>query len=693
MKRATLYLVPILLCLSTLGCELVATFDRDKIPKGSGGTMARDSGMDARQEASTSDTDAEGPDSATPAEAGRDAGTDTAVLGCGNDKACLDEQYCSDDHACVTRLGTTGNNPCTRDRQCASGGGCCQGVCISLSQELHCGTSQGDDRTTCGDVCASDQYCDKEGAHTCQPRLANDGTHSCGRDRQCAAGGGCCQLSGSSIKCIVLNQNTHCGVSAGDDKTSCGVDCTSQTGTAACVAGSAPGCGCAADAECAAEQYCDTSTGRCVSRLVNDGTQTCARNRQCATGGGCCNKGDGLKCFSLSAADNCGQSGDGNSNTCGTNCAAQATHKVCVSDSTPVCGECNADSDCATGSGCCNHVCGSLTQNDQCGVAGCGTDCTVQAANKVCVDDSNDGTPVCGECNTDSDCASGSGCCGHVCVSLAQNSHCGATGCGADCAVLATNKVCYNSGTPSCGCNTDSDCATGSGCCNHVCGSLTRDSQCGENGCGTNCSALPTNKVCYNSGTPICGCNTDSDCASGSGCCNHVCGSLTRDSNCGATGCGNDCTALTTNKVCYNNAGTPSCGCNADSDCASGSGCCNHTCVSLTQNNHCGATGCGTNCSAHTTDKVCYNNAGTPACGCNADSDCASGSGCCNHLCVSLTQNNQCGVTGCGNNCTLGTSNTICISGTTPHCGCRNSGNQCAAPTPTCNSTTNLCGT
>lgn len=516
MKRSTRYLVTFLLCLSALGCELAATFDRDKIPRtptGAGGKgpidsgvdNEKDGGMDAAQDASPGKPDANGRDAmptggdALVAEAGRDAGPDAyidanadAQLGCPNDDACPDEQYCTDNtHACVSRLAT--GKACTRDRQCTTGGGCCQSFCVSLSQEAHCGTSAGDNRTTCGDQCASDQYCDNnDSAPSCKSRLANDAAHSCSRDRQCADGGGCCKLSDDSMKCVALNQNAHCGISSGDDNQTCGTDCTAPGRLGTCIQATVPGCGCGADDDCTGEQYC--SNGTCLARLVNDGTLACTRDRQCATGGGCC----GSVCTSLSQNNHCGATG------CGANCTAEATDKVCFDDGTPSCVQCNVDGDCATGSGCCNHVCVSLRQNGNCGVTGCGVNCTAEATNKVCVDV---GTASCVQCNVDGNCAANEGCCNHVCVSLAQNDHCGATGCGVNCAAQATDKVCFDDGTPSCGCTTDGDCATGSGCCSNVCVSLNQDNHCGTTGCGADCASGTWDKKCIIATLPyFCGC-------------------------------------------------------------------------------------------------------------------------------------------------------------------------------------------
>jgi hypothetical protein len=326
---------------------------------GAGGMdAAKDATPDANRRDSTPDVR-----DAVVTEAGRDAGPDGYVdakisgdavidanLGCANDTACIDQEYCNDNsHACVLRVAT--GNACMRDRQCAAGGGCCQNYCVSLSQETHCGTSG------CGNVCTSDQYCDSHNSVACRPRLVNNGTYTCSRDRQCAAGGGCCD----SV-CTSLSQNNHCG-------------------------------------------------------------------------------------------------------SCAANCTAETTNRVCVDDGTPICRECNVDGDCATGKGCCNHVCLSLTRPDNCGVSGCGTNCAGQATNRVCVDD---GTPGCG-CNVDGDCATGEGCCNHVCSPFVQtDTQCGVTGCETNCTLGTSNRKCITGTPPHCGCENGGDCSAPTNQCDTV---------------------------------------------------------------------------------------------------------------------------------------------------------------------------------------------------------------------------------
>jgi hypothetical protein len=266
MKRTTQCLLVVLLVWPTIGCQLAVNFDRDKIPAPDSGAITGDnptptdetSGTAAvthtvptedkttpptvpneevpiigdRSDASaagdadvTSTVDGETPSSSdaniahspdaavTPPKTATDAPKNAAGdagYSCAGDTFCEQSQYCSDGNACAARLVNESNAACSRDRQCAHGGGCCEGRCVSLSNEAHCGASAGDGQKTCGSVCAEGQYCDRS---DCACALRLDNGKSCGRDKECKSNG-CC-----NSQCISLSQDKNCG------RAGCGQEC------------------------------------------------------------------------------------------------------------------------------------------------------------------------------------------------------------------------------------------------------------------------------------------------------------------------------------------------------------------------------------------------------------------------------------------------------------------------------------
>jgi hypothetical protein len=111
-------------------------------------------------------------------------------LRCQNDSACGQAEYCNQEHACVARQAD--GNQCGRDRQCEPGFGCCNKVCISLSQTSHCGISGGADATTCGVDCDDHQFC--TGNDTCTGGACVHSGNPC--DDACAQ---CNELTDSCI--------------------------------------------------------------------------------------------------------------------------------------------------------------------------------------------------------------------------------------------------------------------------------------------------------------------------------------------------------------------------------------------------------------------------------------------------------------------------------------------------------------
>jgi len=592
MQRATRSFLILLLLFAT-GCELVASFDREKIglkpgdsgipkPPGDTGAPLLDGEI----------TDAEPGDSPIKdSQVGIADVASDAAQGCADDSACLENQFCDDAHACAERLANNGTNRCSRNRQCSTDGGCCQNVCVSLRIEAHCGKSADGDAATCAIACQDTQYCDSV-TRICLDRFDNDGEHECARDRQCKVGGGCCRLSSGVSKCISLTADSHCGASTGDDQATCGTDCTVLNGTGSCIASSnPPGCGCGDDSECTTDQYCDSSSGSCRPRLANN--EACKRDREC-TSGGCCN----LICISLTQDGHCGANG------CGIDCGS-STNRACLSD-TRICG-CIDDSNCAT-------------------AEYCGTD-RVCAARKI-----NDGAST---CSRDRQCQAGGGCCGAVCVSLSQAGHCGSSGgdtattCGDNCSINSAGHACLVS---ACGCNTDTDCPTdrycngsshqcvlqldigadcagnrqcaSNSCCSTTskCVDLTQPATCGASGCGTDCTSSADGHACVSS---ACGCTTDGDCAA--------------DRYCGAS------------SKCVARLGVGG-SCDRERMCASG-GCCSTICVDLTLPATCGTSACGTNCSAQVTNKACIATP-IPHCGCNNPAtDCDTSETCTSNSC------------------------------------------------------------
>lgn len=179
--------------------------------------------------------------------------------------------------------------------------------------------------------------------------------------------------------------------------------------------------------------------------------------------------GDEPDCNENAVIDTCditnGTSQDCNTNGIPDGCEASSPNPPCC-----------ADSDCISGSLCCDNICVATA---------CCDDATCGAGAVCCVD-----TCFAGDCCGDLDCAAGSLCCGNTCTA----GSCCATD---DCDQGAGEVCCGNACTAIIECCADSDCGLFGTCCNdNTCvsggGACCTDNDCGAGApfcCGNSCSA------------------------------------------------------------------------------------------------------------------------------------------------------------------------------------------------------------
>lgn len=522
---------------------------------------------------------------------------------------CHGNTDCGSTQACVGRNCAS----CSADSQCRAGQLCVSGACVpgNCRSVLDCGTGQLCLNNQCG-ACANDTQCGT--GRLCLPGAGGlrCTAASCRLPSDCANSGELCvnnqcQACSGTNPCTngqICNSLGRCVV--GDCFTN--LDCTGPKAGYACIAGNCTPC--AVNTDCAASGYV-CAAGTC--RVGN-----CTQPADCAVPGQLCLNNACVGCA--------------NSLQC-------PTGQVCDADSLCHPGNCTSNFECVTGV--CNaRVCGSCTQDTQCGLG------------KLCMS----GTCVIGNCRTRTDCANGQLCNGNLCGACAP----GNTQCG-------SGQVCDVDGLCKTGnCTNDSNCTGGKLCLARTCTNCSADSQC------------TSGKICVLGGCATGVCHSDADCSAGQGLCDTNPGSGT------AWTCrpcspfnGTSGTTCGAGRVC-DGAGLCHFGnCVTNGTCSGGQVCTNYSCVSCTQDSQCSSgqlcigaackagnchgTGSDPNIDCAATNGICT--ASNVCVGnCRANTDCAV-TGYCDvnttHLCTTCTGPGQCGV---GKVCTPGGGGNTCVT-------------------------------
>lgn len=291
MERTAQIFIAVLSLLSASGCQLVAHFDHEKIPNdwaamdGADGSTPKGDGAVVRARNTTGSAGKAGTVAqAAGGSAGKFARAGNGGAGrAGNGSAGRTGHGGADDASGGNAgAGKGGANEASGGKtdhigggEGGAGGAGAGGAGGSLDAGVTDAAQEGgaDAEITCAQdtECGAERYCNQEAQNkTCVIRLSNIINAACNRNRQCAAGGGCCRGV-----CIALSQNNHCGVSAGDDQQTCGDDCTDNDTGHACQANA---CGCDQDGDCPSNRFCNISF-QCEMKF-GDG-KPCEQDRQC----------------------------------------------------------------------------------------------------------------------------------------------------------------------------------------------------------------------------------------------------------------------------------------------------------------------------------------------------------------------------------------------------------------------------
>ena len=216
---------------------------------------------------------------------------------CAADSDCIDGYYCASGGTCTAKQA---GGTCTTAKECGSGfcvdGYCCNAKCDGLCQS--CKATPG----SCTSVTT--------------PRSSCGGSGTCGTKK----------CDGVSPSCVFPQADVSCPDTCSTDWS--GVMSSACNGAGACGTGSKNSCN--------SDQYCNTNTSGCASKLASGASSTCTKDIQCQSGT-CC----GGHCATTSNdKSNCG--------VCGKTCAS---NQVCSAGS------------CVCGSGTCggSDLCGTWT--------------------------------------------------------------------------------------------------------------------------------------------------------------------------------------------------------------------------------------------------------------------------------------------------------------------------------------------
>jgi hypothetical protein len=411
---------------------------------------------------------------------------------------------------------------CGSNKLCGqiNGQGPCSEAAADLCQSATCGTSS-DLCVPAQNGCASDadcgmtQYCNAT-TFTCAARLPNganlpkDALHNGQCTAQLAAivcasaicndvTNTCAAPNGAICTAAAQCQNDYCGSNSlcgranhetGCTKATQGLDC--QSGNCSSNSVCIPPQGCATSGECRTDQYCDTVTLTCVTKLI-PGTPVPA--------GTCTQETAAEYCVSGACNPTTGTCAVKNGEACQT--AADCTSGICGDNH--LCGIANGDGPCTDANA---HLC----QSSECG-----------PASRACVPDDKG-------CNVDADCAATEYCnvTTHACSAKqipgetlpTDDEHDG--DCSTELAAAVCSSAACNPVTNTCAVKNEEACGSAKDCVSNYCGS---NGKCGlaigDTGCtDANESAVCQSGDCSQSGrcVPKGGCAVSEDCPSGSYC-------------------------------------------------------------------------------------------------------------------------------------------------------------------------------
>jgi uncharacterized repeat protein (TIGR01451 family)/MYXO-CTERM domain-containing protein len=417
--------------------------------------------------------------------------------------ACLADSDCGGPTSgTVCDNGNGGTFTCIPGCRGTGGNGCMTGlVCSSTTSAI--GTCAVPTGCNVDADCSGGKWC-KETNHTCADKIANGGPIPTDPPHMSPTLNGTCTAAAGALVCqsgVCDANDNKCGYATGDGP------CTQANGGTVCRSGACsanggvciPAGGCAVDADCAANQWCDTPAFACTPKIPNGQAVPSAAGHNPTLNGTCTTAAGAAVCASgvCDTNDNlCGYAdGDGPCTQAngGTVCRSGlcSASGVCIPTAT-----CNTDADCPA--------------NDWCNVSA--HQCTPKLANgtQVPTDSGHTNPTLDGTCTAAAGalvCASG------VCDT--SDNLCGyATGDGpctqADGAAVCRSGLCATAG-PNAGlcvaCLADTDCPAGTPICSSTnqCVACTMDADCGGSMSG---------KVCGPAFTCIDGCRG----ALGNGC-------------------------------------------------------------------------------------------------------------------------------------------------------------------------------
>jgi hypothetical protein len=655
MSSRNVFVIGVLLALADVGCQLVATFDEDKIPKR---TQRGDSSVEPSKDFYICNPDKEecsavcGNGTVEPGETCDPMSS--CPTGCDDGTACTDDIAAGDAQTC--------NFICKHEpiRKCVNDDHCCPAGC-NYSHDSDCTTSCGNGTVEPGETCDPTLLCPTDcsdgnsctvdttigSVSNCNTACSHELITRCGNNDQCCPAG-CNSINDRDCTKSCGNGTVEPGETCDppescpancDDGTACTIDtltgsaancnaaCSHQTITA-CKADDGccpPGCNAGSDTECSSS---------CGNGTVEPG-ETCDPSDACPTD---CN--DGNACTIDSMTGNAAY------------CTAACTHQTIT--------------DCQNGDGCCPAGCTAQNDGDcsaHCGngVLEPGETCDPSSA---CPTDCSDGN----SCTIDTVTGNATSCtaaCVHQTITECKSGdHCCPAGCNAredgDCPAHCNNAELEPGET----CDPISSCPTA---CNDGNGCTIDTLTGGADNCTASCSYQPITECKSNDGCCPAGCNAnrDSDCPAH---CNNAelepgetcdpistCPTSCSDGNActidNATGSADNCTAACSYQPitqCRNNDGCcpSSCTANDDDNCSATCGngvietgeTCDpaETCPSSCDDNiGCtldSLTGSASNCSAacsHQPISQCKHGDRCCPAGCNAlnDDDCSASCG------------------------------------------------------------------
>mgnify|MGYP003111598960 CR=1 FL=1 len=572
-------LIAVVASLALAGCQLVVSFDRDRLD---GGESPMDADVDSGRDTGVPDA-SDGGDGGVMPECGNsivedgeecddgmdgddeDGCTDLCEFTCEVDSECEDDDdnACNGSGVCNTDMNRCGIGPALmRGDSCGAGdlvchmGMCISPVCGNLEVEPGEGCDDGmngDDSDGCRDdctrTCTMDSDCDDmdecSGTETC-----DTSANTCVAGTPLADGTACTSGMPAGTFCFMDACITPvCGNSVTEPGEECddGMDGDDTDGcTDACEFT------CETDAECADATLCN-------------GTETC--NLLSNT----CEAGTAVDCTGMDS-------------DCTMGVCAAATG-LCSAMNINEAGSCDDSDPCTTGETCTTGTCGGGTTTD---CSGMDSECTVGVCNSTtgaCMAmNSNEG----GACDDSDMCTTGSTCTAGTC---GGGSAVDCTGLDGDCTMGVcnpTNGMCEAQNANEGGACDDSD-------------ACTMGTTCTAGTCGSGSGVCPTGEMCMGAG--VCSCGATMGGGSGAAACTGTYPS------CGA---GMTCECTTGPDSCTNGfvCTTGDCACDSDMDCGMGE-CIGGVCDCD------GMAGAGAACTA---GQVCTGTTGPADCSCTGGS-------------------------------------------------------------------------